>query len=184
MSEPTPITVTGLIGETGRLVFFNDTLVRDSQSNAVMIPEEIVVPVTANVEWSVDLPSTNDPEFSPIGWTWEVRPHFPLWKTPFDVVIPFDALDGEIWFSELVEVPPDGDAQLYALASHAHPPSGSGPLLISDVTGLTAALAAKAPLLRTWNGSAYVADTDAIIYAGPVDPGVVPDGSIWIDTTP
>lgn len=74
---------------------------------------------------------------------------------------------------------------------------------ISDVSGLQAALDGKAddadvtaldarldtlelssPVVMSWNGSAYVADADARLYVGPGDPGSVPDGSIWIDTTP
>jgi hypothetical protein len=48
-------------------------------------------------------------------------------------------------------------------------------------TAQQAALDAKLPLLRTWNGSAYVADPDALVYAGPTDPGAVPDGTVWIE---
>jgi hypothetical protein len=144
MTVPVGITVSGLIPQTGKLVFASSTLVRDGESNAVMLPHEIVVPVEANVEWSVVIPSTDDPEFSPTGWTWEVRPHFPHWKTPFSVAIPYDSSDSEIWFSDLAPVPPDGDGDLYSLANHTHPGGGSGdPIAISDVTGLTAALAGK-----------------------------------------
>lgn len=184
MSTPVEITITGLIGETGRLVFASSTVVRDELSNAVMLPMEIIVPVTADVQFSVDIPSTNDPDFSPTGWTWEVRPHFPTWRDSFSVAIPYDAPDGELWFSEIVPVPPDGDGVLYATVNHSHPPSGAGPIQISDVVGLSAALAGKLPLLRTWNGTAYEIDPDGVIYAGPVDPGTVPDGSIWINTSP
>jgi hypothetical protein len=45
-------------------------------------------------------------------------------------------------------------------------------------------LEAVTPPVLSWNGSAYVADSDARIYVGPSDPGAVPDGSVWIDTTP
>lgn len=72
---------------------------------------------------------------------------------------------------------------------------------IADVTALQAALDGKAdsahehvladitdyvvptPIIRSWNGSAYVVDDDAAIYIGPSDPGSVPDGSLWIDTS-
>jgi hypothetical protein len=36
----------------------------------------------------------------------------------------------------------------------------------------------------SWNGTAYVETAAARIYVGPNDPGSVPDGSVWIDTTP
>lgn len=55
---------------------------------------------------------------------------------------------------------------------------------VSDVTGLQAALDSKLPLIRSWNGTSYVPDTDALIFVGPTDPGAVPDGSIWIEVAP
>jgi hypothetical protein len=64
----------------------------------------------------------------------------------------------------------------YAAASHTH--------AISGVTGLQTALDGKAPVVMAWNGSAYVATPTATVYVGPSDPGTVPDGSVWIDTTP
>lgn len=48
---------------------------------------------------------------------------------------------------------------------------------VTAVEGMT-------PVVRSWNGSAYVEDADALIYVGPGDPGAAPDGSVWIDTTP
>jgi hypothetical protein len=63
-----------------------------------------------------------------------------------------------------------------APTSHTH--------AIGDTTGLQAALDAKAPVVMAWNGSAYVATLTATVYVGPSDPGAVPDGSVWIDTTP
>ncbi len=58
--------------------------------------------------------------------------------------------------------------------------------LALGATGSTAAAGnhAHATVMMSWNGSAYVADSDALVYVGPNDPGAVPDGSIWIDTTP
>jgi sugar lactone lactonase YvrE len=60
--------------------------------------------------------------------------------------------------------------------------------LALGATGSTAAAGNHSHTVTTvmmsWNGSAYVADSDALVYVGPNDPGAVPDGSIWIDTTP
>lgn len=142
MTTPILITVTGTIPLDGRLVFASETLVLDSDSNAVMPPREIVVDVEADVEFTVDIPATDDPEFNPTGWTWEVRPHFPGWKTTFNVVIPFDSPDQEIWFSELVPVPADGTGDLYALANHQHEGAGHNHTGIYDPAGTAAAAVA------------------------------------------
>lgn len=38
------------------------------------------------------------------------------------------------------------------------------------------------PVILVWNGTSYVESSTARVYVGPSDPGVVPDGSVWIDT--
>lgn len=45
-------------------------------------------------------------------------------------------------------------------------------------------LEAMTPVILAWNGSAYAEVNDARVYVGPNDPGSVPNGSVWIDTTP
>lgn len=75
---------------------------------------------------------------------------------------------------------------------------------IANVTGLQTALDASAtaaqltatnarvtaveamtPNTLAWSGSAYVESSTARIYVGPSEPtGTIPDGSVWIDTTP
>ncbi|GAA2843868.1 hypothetical protein Acy02nite_68410 [Actinoplanes cyaneus] len=64
----------------------------------------------------------------------------------------------------------------------SYPPAAHGHSL-AEVAGLVAALATFAPAIKRWNGTAYVADSTATIYVGPADPGSVPDGSVWIDTS-
>lgn len=145
MSTPTMITVVGTVriaGATvaGKLVFASSTLVRHGASDDVMIPQEIVATAGANGEISVQIPATNDPAFSPTGWTWEVRPHFPGWRESFSVAIPYDAAGATLQLSQLVEVPPDGDVQLYALVGHTHAGAGLGDVVgpSSSVTGRVA----------------------------------------------
>ena len=131
MGIPTQITIQGTVRNatgplSGRLVFAWDTLVRDNNSDDVMTPDEIVALVGDDGELSVEVPATDDPGFSPTGWTMEVRPHFEGWKTPFHVSIPYDSTDGIINLSDLVEVPPDGEGDLYALVNHTHEGGGGG----------------------------------------------------------
>jgi hypothetical protein len=62
--------------------------------------------------------------------------------------------------------------------------------LKASVTSVTAvsdrvtAVEGMTPVVMVWSGSAYVESTTARVYVGPDDPGTVPDGSVWIDTTP
>lgn len=131
MTLPVLITIEGYVGNSGGplagyLVFASPTLVRDSGSNGVKVPEEIVAKVGADGILSVPVPSTNDPAQSPTGWEWEVRPHFPGWTASFTCAIPYDSPDGKLDLSQLVQTPADGDAQLYALVNHTHEGGGGG----------------------------------------------------------
>lgn len=131
MTLPTLITVTGLIRDVngpvaGRIVFSSDTLLRDEIGGGVVTPDEIVAVVGTDGLLSVQVPATDDPNFSPTGWTWEVRPHFPGWRTPFRAAIPYDMPDGVLDLGEVVATPPDGTEQLYALVNHTHEGGGGG----------------------------------------------------------
>lgn len=138
MATPTSITITGTVkisGDTvaGRLVFAGPFLedgtpviVRDGASGDVLIGEERTVVVGSDGVVATALPATDDPAFSPTGWVWQVRPHFPGWNEPFNCAIPYDAPGGALDLSELGEPPPDGTAQLYALVGHTHEGGGGG----------------------------------------------------------
>jgi hypothetical protein len=53
----------------------------------------------------------------------------------------------------------------------------------TGATGPAGTAPTNAMLAFRWNGSAYVASTSAGHYFGPNDPGTVPDGSIWDQTS-
>jgi len=50
-------------------------------------------------------------------------------------------------------------------------------------TATQTALNGKAPVGKLHNGTAYVDSANVVLYVGPVDPGAVPDGAVWIDTS-
>jgi hypothetical protein len=129
---PALITVTGTARDrdgtmAGRLSFVRSTVLFPAATadDNLLIPEVIDVVVGADGQFSVPLYASNDPNASPTGWTWEVRPFFPNWKSSFSIVVPYDAPSGTISLNELAPVPPDGTGQLYALANHTHVGGGS-----------------------------------------------------------
>ncbi len=133
MTLPTLVTVKALVRDAngpvaGRLVFVRSAVLFPAATDDenLLIPEEVVCTVGADGVVSQSLFSSNDPAASPTGWTWEVRPHFPHWRTSFSIVVPYDAVDGEVDLNKLAPVPPDGDGQLYALANHVHEGGGGG----------------------------------------------------------
>lgn len=80
------------------------------------------------------------------------------------------------------------DSELAAMQAEidGKQPSGSyaATTALTAVSDRVTAVEGMTPVVRSWNGSAYVEDADALIYVGPGDPGAAPDGSVWIDTTP
>lgn len=147
MTLPTLITVTGTIQslagpQAGRFTFTRDISLfpAAADDDRYLIPEQVVAVVGADGILSVPLYSTNDPAASPTGWTWLVQPHFYGWKTPFSIVVPYDAPGGTIDLNDLTPVP-DGDGTLYALVNHTH--SGGGSITYGAVTAQTTYSAAS-----------------------------------------
>lgn len=131
MTLPALITVTGTVRDSagpvsGKIVFARSPIIFPAAAadQNLAIPEEVIATVTNGV-LSVALYACNDPNASPTGWTWEVRPHFVNWRTPFSIVVPFDAPGGTIPLNQLAPVPANGTGQLYALVNHTHVGGGS-----------------------------------------------------------
>jgi hypothetical protein len=145
---PALITVTGTIRslagpQAGRFTFTRSTVIFPSSSSDdnYLIPEEVVATVGVDGQLSVALYAGNDPVASPTGWTWWVQPHFPSWKTPFSILVPYDAPGGTIDLNDLAPVPEDGTGALYALLNHTHP--GGGSVTYGSVTAQTTYAAAS-----------------------------------------
>lgn len=145
MTLPALITVTGIVRDksgpvAGKVVFYRSAVLfpASAADQNLLIPEEVVATVGVDGVLSQQLYASNDPAASPTGWTWEVRPHFPNWKTSFSVVVPYDAPSGTINLNELAPVPPDGTGQLYALVNHTHAGGGAvtyGPVVAETTYG-------------------------------------------------
>jgi hypothetical protein len=146
---PALITITGIIKDhtgpvAGRISFVRSAVLfpTDPVDDNLLIPEEVVVTVGADGVLSQPLYASNDPAASPTGWTWEVRPFFPNWKTSFSIVVPYNAPGQTIGLNDLAPVPPNGTGQLYALANHTHSGGGGGGA-VDSVFGRTGAVLAQ-----------------------------------------
>ena len=145
MTLPALITVKAVIRDAdgpvaGRISFVRSAVLFPAAAadQNLLIPEEVVVIVAADGILEQPLFAGNDPNASPTGWTWEVRPFFPNWKTSFSIEVPYDAIGQEVNLNTLAPVPPDGTGQLYALANHTHPGGGSvtyGPVTAETTYG-------------------------------------------------
>jgi hypothetical protein len=140
MAVPTVITVNGTLTkadntpETGHVYFYSDVNVLSSGDDTVMVPSYLSDDLDEDGHFTLDVPASNDPDWTPEGWTYKVVVHTPNFKHEFLSVIPFDAPGGEIDFSQLVPAL-DGGSELYAAYNHTH--EGIGDSAVTSVAGRT-----------------------------------------------
>lgn len=141
MALPTLITVIGKLlradGEPskGFVYFYSDVSALSAGDETVMIPSYVRAVVDAETgEFTCEVPASDDPAWTPEGWTWRVVVHTPTFKDEFLTVIPYDAPSGEIDFSALVPAEAGG-SELYAAYNHTH--EGIGDAAVTSVAGRT-----------------------------------------------
>lgn len=140
MALPTQITVRGTLLDVnggpakGQITFQSSVSALDSGSETVVIPSSKYVTLDLTGSFSVTLPASDDPLWTPVGWTYNVIVRVDDNKSSFRTVIPYDAPGGEIWFSELTPAL-DGGSELYAAFSHTHAGSGGGSVTWTEITG-------------------------------------------------
>ena len=102
----------------GRVEFHLPFALRDSPDNIIVGPQVITATLVAG-EFTIELPSTNDPDISPAGWTYKVVVVTNIWKASFYIEIPHDAASP----LELADIAPAVTPPAvitYALAGHTH----------------------------------------------------------------
>jgi len=125
VAAPTLITVQGryvkLDGtpEKGSIQFTSSVFSLDSDTDTVMVPSTISATLDNTGSVSVALPATDDPDWTPVGWTYLFTAQFSKSFYSFEVVIPHNAPDGILLISELVPAQ-NANSQLYATYSHTH----------------------------------------------------------------
>jgi hypothetical protein len=265
MASPTLITINGDINpalEATEVIFRipKGVAPRHNSGPDVIVPlTEYRTLVNLDGTFTIEVPASNDPNWSPTNWTYEVQVIGDNLNWTFDAQVPVDVTP--LNFSTLLPAQSASLGTLYAAVNHTHDGGGgggagaspSGTVVATTAFGaastagasanysrgdhshgtpaaptaasigaatsghnhsgtydpagtataavnahagasdphpgyttaveLSTALADK-PDIRVWNGSAYVISTTADIYIGPNDPGAMPEGSQWIDTTP
>lgn len=145
MARPTLITISGtylkLNGtpEEGTVIFRSKVFSLSSAEATVMVPSKLVALLDETGTFSLQVPATTDPAWSPVGWTYEVHLRFSESITTFNVMVPHDASSGDLAISELLPVGPAG-GNLYAPYSHTHEGIGEGGGAVTSVAGRTGAV--------------------------------------------
>jgi hypothetical protein len=113
---PKLVTVQGLVRDSAnalrsgvKVTLTTTTVVRDLATGDIMIPSQITDTSGADGDITLQVPATDDPGFSPSGWTWRLKIDG---VDRYDVAIPYAR--NAIELAELVPVSGTPGAQLYA----------------------------------------------------------------------
>lgn len=104
----------------GRVVFDLPFPLRDALDSVIVghIPP-IVAELDENGEATVELPATNDPQITPINWTYLVKVETDAYRQQFQAVVPYDHV-GILEFDTMTPAVTPPALIVYALAGHTH----------------------------------------------------------------
>jgi hypothetical protein len=102
----------------GTVTFHIPFALRDSPDNVIVAPQKI--PVTlVNGEFSLELPVVDDPDISPINWTYKVVISTDIWKASFDIAILLSD-PNPVELADLAPAVTPPALIVYALQGHTH----------------------------------------------------------------
>lgn len=125
MARPTLITVKGtylkLDGtpEAGTIQFFSPVTALKSGTGSAVVASDIKVTLDNTGSFEVQVPASNDPAWIPNGWTYRVVMRLTSEYSTFNTVIPYNAVNGTVFITDLLPAQPGGSA-LYAAFNHVH----------------------------------------------------------------
>jgi hypothetical protein len=136
---PTVVSVTGtILSPSGPIdVSFRSPWLQGPAANEIVSAQKIRVFCDSETgEFTIELYATDDPEWSPVGWTYDVviTNHGTGTVGRGTMALPYDG--GAV---DLADVFNPNDAteagQTYALIGHTHPGGDGGPVAWADITG-------------------------------------------------
>jgi hypothetical protein len=123
MPAPTQITVSGVVTDTtgallpgARVVLTSSTLLTDGVTGGLVVPAPVVAVADEAALVTFEVAATDDPAFTPSGWSWRVEVTAPGVRFVRYVPVPYDAPAGTLTLGDLLAADqPTGDAAtLYA----------------------------------------------------------------------
>lgn len=147
MSFPASLTVVTVHGtfldgaglpRSGKVIFRTPGYTMSGADDTFVLPRILAAFLDASGHFSIALPATNDPDWTPVGWTYRVMLDFgDDGRTDFgSIVVPYN-LGGALSLASLAPVPP-ANGQLYALYNDPRfSGGGGGGGAVSSVAGRT-----------------------------------------------
>jgi hypothetical protein len=134
MADPTLIHIFGqlrdapLEGDQTATVTFRSTQYVRHIDGTVLEPFKVIGVADTTGHVSMYVPPTNDPVWSPVGWTYRVSidPADGSPVVPFDVVVPYDASGAALTLGQVLPAGSPSLGVLYAAINHTHTPDQVG----------------------------------------------------------
>ncbi len=145
MARPTLITIQGTYlkpdgtPESGTVTFRSEISVLSSATETVMAPGPVRATLDETGSFSVEIPATNDPAWSPEGWTYVFHAKLSQSSLHFHVMVPYDVAGGILYLSQMLPSL-NSNGNLYAPINHTHDGMGGGGGAVTSVAGRTGAV--------------------------------------------
>lgn len=92
----------GLTPAVGFVRFRTLHELRDTVANIVYAPDEWVATLDINGEFTIVLPTTDNPDITPLDWSYQVWVQTDVWREGFFIQLPFSV--GVVEFADLIEI--------------------------------------------------------------------------------
>lgn len=111
MSLPATVTLIPVHGQimdiangvpaSGYVDFFLPAALIDQTSKIVLGPSRIRGALDLNGEFAIDLPATDDPDLTPVGWQYRVKVRTNIWTTDVNATVPYTT-SGTLEFTDML----------------------------------------------------------------------------------
>jgi hypothetical protein len=121
MTTPTMVTINGLlvpVGEATEVYFRVPVPVRYNADPSVFVPYQYKATAAVDGSFTLQVPGTDDPAWSPTNWTYKVTVVGPNLNFSFNAQVPYNA--GSLNFSSILPSLPASEGTLYAAYNHTH----------------------------------------------------------------
>lgn len=151
---------------TGRIIFRTAGYIMSGLDDTFVVPRILAQTLDSSGHFSIAIAATNDPDWTPTGWTYRVSLDFgdDGWLGPWDIVVPYDSSGGAVSLAALAPVPAS-DGQLYALYNDPRFSGigGGGGGAVASVFGRSGAVVAQTgDYTKTQVGLANVDNTSDV----------------------
>lgn len=176
-SSLTTITVTGTFlkgdgtPEDGYLEFSNGVALVSTGDNVIVSPSSFRARLTDAGQISVALPATNDPDWMPTGWTWQVTQQLDGGGTrTYSITLPHDAVGGTVDLADLAPVQASNGTVTVGVQSVNGDTGPDVTLTAAEIGAETAGAVAAHAAATDPHGDRAYADAEVAEHSGAVDP--------------